>query len=270
VLCEKPLAGTKKECKHIVKACRKFGVKLMTAYRLHFEHANLEAAEMIHSGKIGEPRIFNSTFSQQVRPGNMRVKPRNEGGPLHDIGIYCINAARYLFRAEPTQGVSFSASGKDPRFRKVDEMNSIILRFPEERLASFTVSFGATDTANYEVIGTKGKLRAVHGYEYSTPITLELTADGRTHTKKYPLRDQFAPELIYFSDCIQKGREPEPSGEEGLRDVRIIQSLHKSAKRGVPVRLQPLKDHHYPDLKQDLYRPKVDKRRLVHVSSPST
>ena len=70
VLCEKPLALTEDECHEIIEACAKARVKLMTAYRLHFEHANLESIKIVQSGRIGEPRIFQSLFTMQVKPGN--------------------------------------------------------------------------------------------------------------------------------------------------------------------------------------------------------
>jgi glucose-fructose oxidoreductase len=269
VLVEKPLAPTTTDCEKIIRSCSENHVKLMTAYRLHFERANLEATEIIQSGQIGEPRIFNSVFTMQVAPGNMRTDPKHAGGPLYDIGVYCINAARYLFRGEPTQGVCLSASNKDPRFRKVEEMIAAILRFPKECLASFTASFGARDTADFEIVGTEGKLRAIQAYEYTLPVRLEITRDGRVERKTYGLRDQFGPEIVYFSDCILHNRRPEPSGFEGLRDVRIIQALQKSAKKGMPVKLEPLSAKHYPGLEQEIYRPKVNQPRLIHVQPPA-
>ncbi len=93
VLCEKPLALDEAECQKMIRACNRHGVKLMGAYRLHFQKCNLEAIEIIKSGRIGEPRYFNSTFSQQVRAG-VRTKKKMGGGSLYDLGIYCINAAR--------------------------------------------------------------------------------------------------------------------------------------------------------------------------------
>jgi predicted dehydrogenase len=212
VLCEKPLAVTEDECQNIIKSCAENDVKLMTAYRLHFERGNLKAIEMIRSGKIGEPRMFNSVFTMQVKPGNIRTKSQYAGGTLYDIGVYCINAARYIFGDEPTEGFCYSASNGDPRFRRVEEMAGAMLRFPKERLASFMTSFGAADTADFEVVGTRGRLRAIQAYEYTLPVSLELTVDGRTEKKTYSLRDQFGPELVYFSDCILRDREPEPDG----------------------------------------------------------
>lgn len=270
VLCEKPLAVTEEDCQDIIKTCAENNVKLMTAYRLHFERGNLEAMEIVRSGQIGEPRIFNSVFTMQVSPGNIRTKEKYAGSTLYDIGIYCINAARYIFSDEPSEGFCFSAAGADPRFRNVEEMTAAMMRFPNERLAAFTASFGAEDTADFEVIGTKGKLRAIQAYEYSMPVILELTTEGRTRRKCFELRDQFAPELIYFSDCILHDLEPEPSGVEGLRDVSIIHSLYESVRSRAPVKFKTIKRRRYPDKRQAIHRPPARNPRLVRVSAPAT
>jgi len=268
VLCEKPLAATAEECQNIIKTCEQNHVKLMTAYRLHFERGNLEAIDIVRSGEIGEPRIFNSVFTMQVSQGNIRTKANYAGGTLYDIGIYCINAARYIFGDEPVEGFCLSAAGEDPRFQTVEEITSAILRFPGERLANFTASFGAADTGDFEIVGTKGRLRAHQAYDYSLPMILEVKVGSHTQRKLYALRDQFAPELIYFSDCILHGREPEPSGLEGLRDVRIIQSLYESVRTKAPMKLEPIRRRQYPTLKQAIYRPRVAKPKLVHVTAP--
>ena len=269
VLCEKPLAVTEEECHQIIQACAENDVKLMTAYRLHFERGNLEAIKIVRSGKIGEPRIFNSVFTMQVHPGNIRTKDKYAGGTLYDIGVYCINAARYMFGDEPTEGFCYAASNQDPRFRRIEEMTGAILRFPKQRLANFTTSFGASDSADFEVIGTKGRLRAIQAYDYSMPMTLELTVKGRTEKKNYGLRDQFGPEMIYFSDCILNDREPEPSGIEGLVDVHIIRSLYDSVKTRRRVTMKQLNRRRRPSLRQEIYRPQISKPRLVHVTAPT-
>lgn len=269
VLCEKPLAVTEEECQDVIKCCAESSVKLMTAYRLHFERGNLEAMEIVRSGKIGEPRIFNSVFTMQVSPGNIRTREQYAGGTLYDIGIYCINAARYMFRDEPIEGFCYAAAGADSRFREVEEMTAAIMRFPNERLAGFTASFGAEDTADFEIVGTKGKLRAIQAYEYTRPVILEVTVGGRTQRKQYNLRDQFAPELIYFSDCILGDIEPEPSGLEGLRDVSIIRSLYESVHGGGPVKFKTIKRRRYPDKSQEFNVPPLKKSRLVGVQAPT-
>jgi glucose-fructose oxidoreductase len=270
VLCEKPMAVTEKECEAMIRAARKSRVKLMIAYRLHFEEANLKAVEIVRSGKLGEARIFDSVFSMQVKKDNIRTQEELGGGTLYDIGIYCINAARYLLRDEPNEVFAYSADGKnDSRFKEIDEMTSAVLRFPKERLAAFTSSFGAADVASYRVVGTKGDLRVEPAYEYAMGLGLQVTIDGKTRARKFAKRDQFAPELLYFSDCILKNREPEPSGEEGLADVRIIRALYRSAATGRPVKLRRSAIKKRPTLKQEIRRPAVAKPQLVHAESAS-
>ena len=122
---------------------------------------------------------------------------------------------------------------------------------------------------DFEVIGTKGKLRAIQAYDYSVPMTLELTVKGRTEKKNYGLRDQFGPEMIYFSDCILNDREPEPSGIEGLVDVHIIRSLYDSVKTHRPVTMKQLNRRRRPSLRQEIYRPRISKPRLVRVAAPT-
>ena len=270
VLCEKPLGSNEKEAEQMVVACKRNRVKLMTAYRLHFERANLEAIQIVNSGKIGEPRYFSSTFSMQARDPNIRLKRKMAGGPLRDLGIYCINATRYLFRAEPTEVIALTASGEDERFREVEEMVGATLRFPGERIANFICSFGAADTATYEVMGTKGSVRLENAYEYVQPVEMTITIEGKETTKTFAKRDQFAPELVYFSKCIQKNIQPEPSGEEGVADLRIIDAIFESAKRGTAIKLPSRKKARRPSLRQELRRSPIRREpRLVKVQPGS-
>jgi len=269
VLCEKPMAVTEDECEEMIEACRERGVKLMIAYRLHVEEANMKAVEIVQSGQIGEPRIFNSLFNMQVKEGDIRLKADTGGGTLYDIGIYCINAARYLFQDEPTEVVAFSANSGDGRFREVDEMTSAIMRFPKERLATFTSSFGAADVSMYQIAGTKGDLRVDPAYEYAGKLSHRLTIDGVTKKKTFAKRDQFGAEITYFSNCILKDTDPEPSGEEGLADVRIIRALYHSAENGKPVKLRPFEREERPTIAQEIELPPISKPELVHAESPS-
>ena len=244
-------------------------MKLMVAYRLHFEEGNLEAVELLKSGKLGDPRTFLSANTQQVKEGNTRLDADLAGGALMDIGIYCINAARYLFRAEPTEASGALASGADPRFVEVPEMASAVLRFPGERLAQFVCSFGAADTAAYDLIGTRGRLRLDPAYEYADALVLQTKLNGRVHRTRYPKRDQFAPELLHFSDCILLDRPPEPSGLEGSLDVAIIEAIQASARRGQSVRLELPDRRRRPEPRQATRKPPVPRVPLVHASSAS-
>jgi glucose-fructose oxidoreductase len=215
-------------------------------------------------------RYFNSTFSMQVKAGNIRLQEERGGGTLYDIGIYCINAARYLFRAEPEQVFATSSQNiADPRFREVEETVSAVMRFPGDRIANFTCSFGVADTSSYELVGTKGVLRVDPAYDFAEPLKHHLSIDGREKTKSFPRHDQFAPLLLHFSNCILKDREPEPSGVEGLRDVRIIEALYESASRNQPVKIEPLPVEKRPDRKQEISVPAVQKPKLVRAQTPT-
>jgi glucose-fructose oxidoreductase len=265
VLVEKPMAVTVAQCERMAKAARDAGVKLMVAYRLHFERANLEAIEVARSGRIGEPRVFTSTFTMHVVPGNIRARKALGGGTLYDIGIYCINAARGLFRDEPLE-VRAMASGT---VGEVEEALSAVLRFPGERLACFTCSFGAADVSEYRIVGTKGDLALEPAYEYAMALQHRLTLDGERKERRFAKRDQFAPELLYFSDCVLKNHQPEPGADEGLADIRIIEALYRSAHTGQPVELGPYEKRERPSLEQEIRRPPIDKPRTVHTQAPS-
>jgi predicted dehydrogenase len=271
VLCEKPMAVTEEDCRSMIRTAEEHDVKLMVAYRLHFEEANLKAIDIVQSGKLGEPRLFDSVFTMTVKEGDIRLNPRElGGGTLYDIGIYCINAVRNLFGAEPMEVTAFSANCGQRRFLECEETTSAILRFPgKERLASFSCSFGGTDVSMYRVVGSKGELLMDPAYEYADELKQRLTVDGRTRERSFPKRDQFAPELIHFSDCILTGATPEPSGYEGLADVRVIRAIYRSADSGQPVGLEPFDKHDRASLDQEIRRPPVRKPELVNTEAPS-
>jgi len=269
VLCEKPMATSESDCRRMITACDDAGVRLMIAYRLHFEPANLEAVKLVTSGRLGDARFFSSDFSYQVKPDNIRTQAQTGGGVLWDIGIYCINAARYLFRAEPVEVTGFAARDADQRFDPgVEPGMSCLLRFGHEQLATFNVSFEAAPTATYRLVGTRGDVCLDQAYEYQGERELVVTVDDKERTRTFPKTDQFGPELVYFSDCIVRDVEPEPSGEEGLADVRVIDALLRSAHDGRPVRLPPFKRRARPDPRMRLQLPPVREPEPVHADSP--
>jgi predicted dehydrogenase len=268
VLCEKPMATTQDDCEAMMGAAARNNVKLMIAYRLHFNDANLHAVPVAQSGDLGELRYFGSLFGLQVKEGNIRTRKDLGGGTLFDIGIYCINAARYLFRDEPIEVAGLTANNGEKRFAEIEEMTGAMMRFPHERLATFTCSFGSADVSHYDLVGTKGELRLENAYEYQGELRCVTTIDGKKTEKTFKPGDQFAPELIYFSDCIIHGRVPEPSGNEGLADVRVINAIYESAEIGRPVRIEPVPKKRRPDKTMQIKRPPVRQPELVGASAP--
>lgn len=272
VLCEKPMAVTETECEQMIQAAKDNNVKLMIAYRLHFDKANMEAVRMANSGKLGSVRIFNSVFSQPVTDeDNVRLEPiAKGGGTVYDMGIYCINAARYLFQEEPIEVIGFSANNGESRFSESDEMTSAIMRFPDDRLASFTSSFGVADTSTFQIVGTKGDLRMDSAYSYQGELKQQITINGEKQEQSFPAGDQFAAEINYFSDCILIDKDPEPSGKEGLIDVHIIRAIYESVESRQPIELAPFDRTQRPESDQIIQRPAVKNQPdLVHATDPS-
>jgi len=269
VLCEKPLAVTEEECDEMIRTAEETGRKLMTAYRLHFEPANLEAVEIVQSGRLGDVRFFHGVLSNDVREGDIRLQHALGGGTLYDIGIYPINAARSHFRAEPLEVTALSANNGEERFREVDEMTSAVMRFPGERLACFTSSFGASDVSAFRVVGTEGDLLLENAFEFKGGKTRYLSTGKRTRVKNFPPRDQVAPEILYFSGCILEDRQPEPSGWEGLADVRVIRALYRSAVSREPVGLAPFTKLDRPGAELRVERPPVEPPKLLHAEPPN-
>jgi len=264
VLCEKPLAPTAADCMAIIDACEKARVKLMVAYRLHFEEATLEALDIARSGKLGKLRAFTSFFSHVVRPGDIRRDPDVAGGAVLDLGVYCINAARNLFEAEPTL-VTADCIEKNG----TDDTTSAILRFPGDRVAQFCVSNSIAGTSSYRLGGSDGDLRVEPAYEYQEPLVHYLTLEGETKKKSFDRVDQFAPELLHFSKCILEDRQPEPSGEEGWCDIRVAEAILTAARTHKPVELEPYQRRRRPTLAQvENIRP-VKKQEPVNAPSPS-
>ena len=269
VLCEKPMAVTTDECDRMIAACAEHRVKLMIAYRLHFEEINLKVIDLVRKGRIGEPKFFNSSFSMTVRRGDIRTKKAFGGGSLYDIGVYCINAARYLFRAEPKEVVAVSVNSGVRALAEIDESTAAILRFDGECVASFVTSFNAGDVAEYRIVGTKGDIHVDPAYEYAEGLGYTLTVDGKPQRKTIGKRDQFAPQLLHFSDCVLRDRAPEPSGAEGLQDLRIVQALYESAEIGRAVAIPPYREARRPSGRQRISRPGIRKPALVKVQSAS-
>ena len=151
VLCEKPMAADSKECAEMIGAARKAGKKLMIAYRLHYEPFNMKVIEMCRKKEFGPVRTFSSSNCQVVKAPNIRLSKKLAGGPVGDVGVYCINAARYVTGEEPVEVTAFENRPADPRFREVPQSVAFTLRFPSGALANCDCSFDASTSRFYKV-----------------------------------------------------------------------------------------------------------------------
>lgn len=240
VMVEKPLATTLAEGEAMIAAATASGAYLMTAYRLHNEPGTHAMLDTIRSGQIGDPVYFGATFGFQTQMGNHRLKAGHWGGSLPDVGVYCLNAARHVFAAEPLsiQAMSSRPSG-DPRFAEIDASFAVTLKFPGERLAQFFCSFGSGMSESVRVVGSSGELILDPAFKFDSALRLTVRTDAKDRSVAFDPVDHFAGQIAYFSDCITAGTPPEADGEEGLADMRVLLAIDEAARTGETVHLPP-------------------------------
>lgn len=246
VLCEKPLAPSHRECEEIAKVCSDTNVKLMVAYRLHFEDGTISALDLVRQKTLGDVLSFDSVFGHRVRPDDIRMQPELGGGACLDLGVYCINMARHTFAAEPL-AVSAAVTEKGG----VDDSATAILRFEGDRVAQFTVSNSFASTSSFRIAGTAGNLRVEPAFDYANGLEHYLTIEKDTRHRSFEKRDQFAPQLVYFSRCVLNDEDPGPSGAEGIADVRVVEAILLSAKTGKVVTLEAREYTYGPSREQE-------------------
>jgi predicted dehydrogenase len=235
VLCEKPMATSVADAQAMVNACRAAKTKLMIAYRCQYEAVNLEAIQIIKQGRLGTVQAIESANGFVERAGEWRLnKKLAGGGPLMDMGIYSLNACRYLTEEEPRYIEGFcSVIDHDGRFDQVEENVSFMIRFPSGIVASCNTTYGAQMDGYVRVHGSKGTMHLQPAFSYEG-IKLTTRIQGEPDTEKASnLNDpgQFTTMADNFSDCIINDVEPRTNGEEGLRDMKYIAEIYKSCGR---------------------------------------
>jgi predicted dehydrogenase len=232
VLCEKPMSTNVAEAEQMIAACKATNVKLMIAYRCHYEPTNLSAVKIIRDGGIGQVQAIESSFGFNMGPNEWRTnKKLAGGGPLFDVGIYSLNACRYLTGEEPEHISAYaSTNDHDPRFTEVEENVSWTMRFPSGVLATCNTTYGANMPGYFHVYGSKGWLQVDQAFVYEG-LHLRGFVNGTDIDEPNPARDpsQFQAEAEHFSHCVQNNLEPQSPGEEGLRDMRYITEIYRSA-----------------------------------------
>jgi predicted dehydrogenase len=238
VFCEKPMATSVADAEAMIAACRAANVKLMIGYRCHYEALNLEAMRLIRSGAIGQVQTVESGFGFNAGKGIWRLnKALAGGGPLMDVGIYSLNATRYLTGEEPVElKGEVSTIDKDGRFDTVEENVSWAAKFPSGVVASCATTYGANLEGFFKVQGSKGwitmepafsyeglKLQARYATESGGPPTLV------NRVSEYKDPQQFTWEADHFSQCVAGNRQPDTPGEEGLRDMKYMAEIYRTA-----------------------------------------
>ena len=232
VLCEKPMSTNVAEAESMIAACKAANVKLMIAYRCHYEPTNLKAIKLIRDGALGQVQAIESPFGFNIHAGEWRLsKKLAGGGPLFDVGIYSLNACRYLTGEEPADISAYaSVIDHDGRFNEVEENVAWTMKFPSGIVASCTTTYGSNMAGYYRVYGSKGWLQVDQAFVYEG-LRLRAEFSGTKLDELNPARDpsHFQAEGEHFSNCVLNNLQPQSPGEEGLTDMRLITKIYRSA-----------------------------------------
>ncbi|WP_074653716.1 Gfo/Idh/MocA family protein [Terriglobus roseus] len=245
ILCEKPMANSAAECEEMIAACKAANVKLMIAYRQQYEPMNRTLEKAVRDGRIGTLRSIVASNSQdQGDPTQWRLnKKLAGGGAMPDVGIYCLNAARFLTGIEPEEVFATVVQPKDdPRFREVEARCEVIARFPNGVTATFTTAYDTHRSAFLRLEGSDGfaEMDPAFGYHGSKLRFVKLMDGKDTEmTPSIEDKDQFALEMDHMASCVTNNQQPHTGGEEGLQDMRLVEAIYKSAATARSVKVTP-------------------------------
>ena len=240
VLCEKPMANSAKDCEAMIAACRKAGVKLAIGYRCQFEPHNQECIRLAREKTFGELKLIEASFGFRVGdPAKFpHIKWRLEkklagGGALMDVGIYALQATRYLSGEEPVS-VSATETKTDPvKFREVDETICWTMKFPSGVIANCGTSYNFSGMNRYTAYAEQGWFGLDPAYGYKGQKGMRSDKQEITFEQV----DHFAAEMDDFARCVLDNRPSRVSGEEGLRDLKVLEAIYKSIATGKSVKL---------------------------------
>lgn len=233
VLCEKPLATTERDAQAMIDAAAQAGRLLMTAYRVHHEPINQRIRELIQQRHYGKPRLISFDATQDVgkAPQYRLDLKRSGGGSLFDIGIYPLNTICWLLGETPSEIAATQYNDPaDERFKEVEQSIAFQLLFPSGCIANCTSSFGTARVNRYRIICEKGWFGMEPATSYRGLQGEHGTDEQRITLLKPESLNQFAAEFDHFARCILEGQPVDSPGEEGLRDIRLMQQIYQAAR----------------------------------------
>ncbi len=239
VFCEKPMAISSAECRKMIDACRHANVKLMIGYRVHYDVTFKQIRDMVRNGELGEIQTVLGGFYGQKKAGEWRLnRALAGGGSLLDLGIYPLNATRWILGEEPADVRAFvSTREKGPRFAQVEQTVQWVTKFPSGILFNGGSSYGQQGPAFLQIDGSAGQIHIEPAFYYGD---VKYTFTGNTTNGKVsgtnPVAgqyNQFTAEADHFAECIRNNRQPDTPGEEGLADLLAIEAIYRAA--GAPI-----------------------------------
>jgi xylose dehydrogenase (NAD/NADP) len=241
VLCEKPIEVTAERAREMIRVCENAGVTLMIAYRMQLDPVVRRLRTLLDEGVIGNPIEAHGSFSRHVlEKGGVdqwRLDPKLAGGgALMDLGIYPLNTTRFVLGVDPT-AITATTTAPDEGF-SVDEHVGFELLFPGDTIGSFTASFGAYPGSHFSVLGTEGRITIDPAFDAPLDRDVRIDHGGSRIDFIGAGRNEIAEELDYFATCIREDIDPEPNGDDGLTDLRILDAAYESAETGTRVEIE--------------------------------
>lgn len=232
VICEKPMALSVRECEQMIEACEKAGRKLSIGYRMHFEPTTQEVMRIGKEKVFGDIRfVMAGAGYRESRADHWKVKKDMGGGAMMDMGVYSLQAARYSTGEEPISVTAQTFVTRPDIFTEVDETTSFQLEFPSGAVANLHTSFSAS--MNYLYV------TAADGWVRLDPFSSYRGITGETSqgSLNYPVINQQAAQMDEVARCIVEDKPMRVPGEEGLRDMRVVEAIYESIRTGQKIKL---------------------------------
>jgi predicted dehydrogenase len=243
VLCEKPMATSVAEAEQMISAASANKRTLMIAYRLQYEPTHLRAIEICRKQELGALKIIRATNCQDTKAPNIRLSKALGGGPLQDVGVYCINGARYLTGEMPIEVTAIEHRSSEPRFAEVPESVAFTMRFPSGVISHASCSLGSAESRHLEVLAREGAFEIENAFTYRG-LKMRVRRAGKPNGRpneivepKIEERNHFADELDAFAQAILSNKPIRTPGADGLADLRVIAAIEQAARTGRAVKL---------------------------------
>jgi len=243
VLCEKPMAATVAEAQSMVEACAQANRKLMIAYRLQYTPEHRTIIDLARSKAYGAVRMIEAVNGQNDAPNGQwrQIKALAGGGSLPDVGLYCLNAFRYITGEEPIEVTGqVTRPANDPRFREIEDISMFTLRFPSGVVANGTAAYSFHESRFLRVHAETGwfGIDPAFGYDNLTlGINRKAGMASSTDSRRFSPKSQFAHEMDAFAASLHANQEPRTPGAEGLQDMKIMAAIYQAAAGGSAVKL---------------------------------